>query len=97
MPDKPSIALLPLVKMSEDPKQEYFSDGITMKIITALEVKLTEGEQALVTGSGTNNLEKAMRRCRAQGGIGLGKKFSSARKLAYTARRTRIRIGPAAI
>jgi TolB-like protein/Flp pilus assembly protein TadD len=32
-------------------------DEITMKIITALEVKLTEGEQALVTGSGTNNLD----------------------------------------
>ena len=32
-------------------------DEITMKIITALEVKLTEGEQALVTGSGTKNLE----------------------------------------
>jgi adenylate cyclase len=32
-------------------------DEITMKIITALEVKLTEGEQALVTGSGTTNLD----------------------------------------
>jgi tetratricopeptide (TPR) repeat protein len=28
-----------------------------MKIITALEVKLTEGEQALVAGSGTDNLD----------------------------------------
>ena len=32
-------------------------DEITMKIITALEVKLTEGEQARVTGSGTDNLD----------------------------------------
>jgi adenylate cyclase len=32
-------------------------DEISMKIITALEVKLTEGEQALVIGSGTDNLE----------------------------------------
>ena len=32
-------------------------DEITMKIITALEVTLTEGEQALVTGSGTDNLD----------------------------------------
>ena len=32
-------------------------DDITMKIITALEVKLTEGEQAFVTGSGTDNLD----------------------------------------
>jgi adenylate cyclase len=32
-------------------------DEITMKIITALEVTLTEGEQARVAGSGTNNLD----------------------------------------
>jgi TolB-like protein/class 3 adenylate cyclase/predicted Zn-dependent protease len=32
-------------------------DEITRQILTALEVKLTEGEQALVVGSGTDNLE----------------------------------------
>jgi adenylate cyclase len=36
LPDKPSIAVLPFVNMSEDAKQEFFSDGITEEIITAL-------------------------------------------------------------
>ena len=32
-------------------------DEITMKIITALQVKLTQGEQAAMIGKGTKNLE----------------------------------------
>lgn len=34
--DQPSIAVLPFSNMSGDPEQEYFSDGITDDIITAL-------------------------------------------------------------
>jgi TolB-like protein/cytochrome c-type biogenesis protein CcmH/NrfG len=36
LPDKPSIAVLPFTNMSGDRDQEYFSDGITEDLITAL-------------------------------------------------------------
>lgn len=36
MADKPSIAVLPFVNMSGDPEQEFFADGMTEDIITAL-------------------------------------------------------------
>lgn len=36
LPDKPSIAVLPFINMSGDPEQEFFADGLTEDIITAL-------------------------------------------------------------
>ncbi len=36
LPDKPSVAVLPFVNMTNDPGQEFFSDGMTEEIITAL-------------------------------------------------------------
>ena len=36
LPDKPSIAVLPFANMSGDAEQEYFADGISEDVITAL-------------------------------------------------------------
>jgi adenylate cyclase len=36
LPDKPSIAVLPFDNMSDDQEQEYFADGISEDLITAL-------------------------------------------------------------
>jgi adenylate cyclase len=36
LPDKPSIAILPFVNLSNDSRQRYFSDGVTENVIIAL-------------------------------------------------------------
>ncbi|MFA1624792.1 adenylate/guanylate cyclase domain-containing protein [Rhizobium mongolense] len=36
LPNKPSIAVLPFVNMSDEPEQEYFADGLVEDLITSL-------------------------------------------------------------
>jgi TolB-like protein len=36
LPDRPSIAVLPFLNMSDDPAQDYFADGISEDLITGL-------------------------------------------------------------
>jgi adenylate cyclase len=36
LPDRPSLAVLPLVNLSADPEQNYFCDGLYMDIMTSL-------------------------------------------------------------
>jgi len=41
LPAKPSLAVLPFVNLSVDPQNDYFSDGLSMDIMTTL-VKIPE-------------------------------------------------------
>jgi len=36
LPEKPSLAVLPFVNLSTDPRQDHFGDGLTLDIMTAL-------------------------------------------------------------
>ena len=51
------IPCLPAGGPDRGPGRQAIQDEITMNIISALQVKLTEGEQARIYGKGTDNLE----------------------------------------
>ena len=51
LPDRPAIAVLPFTNMSGDPEQEYFSDGISEDIITALSGVLPDASHYEKTAS----------------------------------------------
>jgi len=58
--DSPSIAVLPFRNMSGDPEQEYFADGVTEDIITALSrfreiVVIARGSSFAFKGKGLTN------------------------------------------
>ena len=60
LPDKPSIAVLPLQNMSGDVAQEYFADGLTEDIITALS---QQRWLFVIARNSTFSLQKSSRRC----------------------------------
>ena len=69
--DRPSIAVLPFNNMSDDPGQEYFSDGITEDIIT----DLSNVSGLFVVGRNTSFLYKGKALQLQQVAAELGVKF----------------------
>jgi adenylate cyclase len=71
LPDKPSIAVLPFENMSGDPAQEYFSDGMTEDIITAL----SKFRSFLVSGRNSTFAYKGLNKSTSEVGRTLGVRY----------------------
>ena len=71
LPDKLSVAVLPFANMSGDPEQEYFSDGLTEDIITAL----SKFRELLVVGRNSTFQYKGQRVGVSQIGRELGVRY----------------------
>ena len=71
LPDKPSIAVLPFQNMSGDPEQEYFADGISEDVITAL----SRSHDFLVTARNSTFTYKGTSPDIRQVGIELGVRY----------------------
>jgi TolB-like protein/tetratricopeptide (TPR) repeat protein len=59
LPDKPSVAVLPFTNMSDDPQQQYFSDGMVEDIVAGLSrIKwlfvIANNSSAVFKGSGVD-------------------------------------------
>ncbi len=67
LPDMPSIAVLPFQNMSGEPAQEYFSDGISDDIITALSrVRWTPSRDRRIQGGDRSQPELRARILRSR-------------------------------
>jgi adenylate cyclase len=86
LPDKPSIAVLPFVNMSDDPQQEFFGDGLAEEIINAL-AKLS---QIFVIARNSSFTYKGKRVDLKQVGRELGVKYVMEGSVRRDAQRVRV-------
>ncbi len=86
MPSSPSIAVLPFTNMSENPKEDYFSDGLTEDIIT----KLSHFRELFVIARNSTSRFKAMAVDVQQVGRELGVRYVLEGSVRRTADRMRV-------
>jgi adenylate cyclase len=86
LPLKPSIAVLPFTNMSNDPEQQYFSDGITEDIIT----ELSRFRQLFVIARNSSFAYKGLSKDLKQVGRDLGVRYLLEGSVRKSAERVRI-------